>query len=345
MNTKTAFVAIGKELNIARYEKESLNQYHARIAYSAVGMWLRMFAAIGTDENIGLSKTKLHRRISNIINNFSQIEPSLAEWFYPDESSNPENLMRDTLLRAGDLIECDFDSTICCGTRKQIAVEERVILLKGNILVTDVETTSGLAVIVSEKSFPNKAELFEEFDIPVTNPKQLIELSTKNNKWCKLDSIDNYEIFDHSRNKVFSACWLKFLPLKESQIYIARRQYSYGVYEYQYIKQEAEIYYVSSFSEYEQDEHIRCTQRLLYAFKAVFGEKAKAVIKKGKLYSTFHFWSKLPPAEESFLRYIGWPLTDIENRKNEFVIRNEFFDVTVELINNLGMEMELCTNE
>ena len=244
MNTKTAFAAIGNELNIARYEGESLNQYHARVAYSAVGMWFRMLAAISTDDKIGLPKAKLHRRISNIIRNFLQVEPSLVKWFYPDENSNPENQIRDVLLRAGDLIECDFESTICCGIRRQICINEQAVLLKGNILVTDVDAASGLAVIVHKESPLTKVDLLEEFDIPATNPEQVIELSTKNNKWEKLDSVDNHEIFDHSRNKVFSACWSKFLPLEESQIYIARRQYSYGVYEYQYIKREAGSYYI-----------------------------------------------------------------------------------------------------
>lgn len=345
MNTKTAFAAIGKELNIDRYEGESINQYHARVAYSAVGMWLRMLAALSAAERIGISKAKLHRRVSSIIGNFLRVEPDLEEWFYPEVNANPENQMRDILLRAGDLLECDFDGTISCGTRKKISIKEGIVLLKGNVLVTDVETTSGLAIITHEQTVLNKGELLEEYDIPVSGPEQVIELSLKNRKWEKLDSIDNHEIFDHFRNKVLSACWVKFLPLDEPQVYIARRQYSFGVYDYQYIKQEAGNYYVSSISGYEQDEYIRKTQRLLYAFKAVYGKKAKVLIEKGKQYSIIHFWSKLPPAEESFFRYIGWPLEDIENKKNEFVICNVFLDVTVDIINNLGMEMELYTNE
>lgn len=345
MNTKTAFTAIGNELNIVRYEEESLKQYHARIAYSAVGMWIRMFAAISADGKNGLSKSKLHRRISNIIKNFAQADPNLLQWFYPDDNSSPENQMRDILLRAGDLVEYDFDNTISCGMKKDISISPQVILTKGNILVTDVEMMSGLTTIAYKKTIANRDEVFAIYGIPVTNPEQLIRKCTEKNKWEKLECIDNHEIFDHSRNKILSACWSKFLPLNEKQIYISRRQYSYGAYDYQYIKQEAGTYYVSSISDYEQDEHIRNTQRLLYAFKAVFGKKAKVSVEKRKQYSIFHFWSKLPPAEESFLKYIGWPLEDIENKKNEFVIRNEFFDVTVDIINNLGMEMELCTNE
>lgn len=345
MNTKTAFEAIGNELNIVRYEEESLKQYHARIAYSAVGMWLRMFAAINTDGKIGLSKSKLHRRISHIIKNFTQADPNLVKWFYPDENANPENQMRDILLRAGDLVEYDFDNTISCGMKTSMSIAPQVILIKGNILVTDVEVMSGLASLAYAKTSVNRNELFRIYDIPVINPEQLIKKYTENNKWEKLECIDNHEIFDHSRNKILSACWSKFLPLDEKQIYISRRQYSFGVYDYQYIKQETGTYYISPISDYEQDEYIRNTQRLLYAFKAVFGKKARVIVEKRKQYSIFHFWSKLPPAEENFFSYIGWPLEDIQNKKNEFVIRNEFYDVTVEIINNLGMEMELYTNE
>lgn len=345
MNTMTAFAIIGNELNIVRYEKESFEQYHARIAYSAVGMWFRMFAAMSTEGKIGPSKSKLHRRISSIIKIFTQVDPCLVKWFYPDKNSNPENHMRDILLRAGDLVECDFDNTISCGMRKDISIDPKVVLKKGNILVSDVEIMSGLATIAYEKTIANKDELFELYGIPVIDPKKLIAKCTEKNKWEKLECIDNHEIFDHSRNKVLSACWTKFLPLDEKQIYISRRQYSFGVYDYQYIRQEAGGYYISPISDYEQDEHVRNTQRLLYAFKAVFGKKAKVIIEKQKQYSIFHFWSKLPPAEESFFRYIGWPLGDIENKKNEFVIRNEFWGITIDIINNLGVEMEICIYE
>ncbi len=256
MKTETAFVAIGNDLNIVKYERESVKQYHARIAYSAVGMWIRLFAAINTEERIGISKAKLHRRISDIIGNFLQIEPVLAEWFYPDANSNPENQIREILLREGDLVECDFANTICCGQRKQMSINNRWMLLKGNFLVTDVEMTSGLAALIYEKTTPNIMELFKAFDIPTNNPEEMIKLISRKNDWEKIENIDNHEIFDHSRNKVFSACWSKYLPLVESQIYIARRQYSYGVYDYQYIKREAENYYISSFSDYEQDENI-----------------------------------------------------------------------------------------
>ena len=38
------------------------------------------------------------------------------------------------------------------------------------------------------------------------------------------------------------------------------------------------------------------------------------------------------------MRYIGWPLEDIENKRNEFVIRNEFYKDVDRLLKLLGIE-------
>ena len=75
----------------------------------------------------------------------------------------------------------------------------------------------------------------------------------------------------------------------------------------------------------------------MYALKANYGIKARVKVDKFRKYMIVHFWSKLPPSVDKFMRYIGWPLEDIENKRNEFVIRNEFYSDVEKLLIILGI--------
>jgi len=344
MNAKSAFDMIGRELNIQKYADESEEGFHVRVAYSAMGFWSRMLASTQNKGEKGILKSTFHRKISAIIQNYVEMDNYLNDWFYPSENSNPENILRDTFLRMGDIVEFGFDGKICCAPRKSIQLLDGLSINQGYVQADENDFVSGLACVCREDTVAT-AIMNAEFGIPIYNADELIRTLHKKNKWEAIEDIDNYEIFDPSRNKVLSACWTKYLPLVSSQIYMARRQYSFGVYDYLFIKQVEDRYYVASISNFSQNELVRDTQRILYAFKDVYGKRATAVIEQGMEYSVVHFWSKLPPAEECLLRYIGWPLENIENPKNEYIVRNEFMDCVKWVAKNLAIEMEIHAYE
>ena len=340
MNTDAAFGAIAKDLNIIKYASESSSSFRARIAYSAVGMWIRMFAASSPESDGGLSKSLIHRKSSSIIKNFVRMDKDLEKWFYPSEATNPENIMRNVLLRSGDLCEGGFDGKVKCMSTKVMSISSEAKVATGYINPSNVKIMSGLSCIPSNNNHPSTGTLLDLFHIPFVPAEDLINKSRQNAHWSKIGALDNYEIFDPSRKKVLSSCWSKFLPLNPSQVYMARRQYSFGVFDYQLLKMENDSYLVSSFSDYEQNEFVRDTQRLLYALKAVYGTPTTAICEIEQTHAVFHFWSKLPPAEDFLLRYIGWPLENIENAKSEFVVRKEYVDLVKAITKNLNIKVE-----
>jgi len=344
MNTKSAFDSIGRELNIKRFGDESAECFHARVAYSALGFWSRMLASTQNKGENGVLKSSFHRKMSTTIHNFIEMDNDLNSWFYPSENSNPANILRNTFLRMGDIVEFGFDGRVCCAPRKSIHISDDLSIIQGYIQADEVDYVSGLAGVVCEKAVATPI-ISEKFGIPITNSEDLLQSFQRRIKWEKIDNIDNYEIFDPCRNKVLSACWSKFLPLVPNQPYMARRQYSFGVYDYLFIKQAENNYYVAAISDFSQNELIRDTQRILYALKDVYGKRASATINQMETYSVIHFWSKLPPAEECLFRYIGWPLENIDNPKNEYIVRNEFMDCIRFVTNNLAIEMEIHTYE
>jgi len=343
MDSKSTFAIIGNQMNIPRFTGESSKLYNSRVAYSALSMWIRLLSATTGDSSDNLSKSSLHRKVGSILSGYIAADPDIEEWFYPSAESDPINIIRNALLRAGDIIEIGFPSRICsCPLRKDY-FSEIAAFAKGGTTVSQIDYASGLAGIVHGHSKSPRLPatiLYEDFGIPNYQAQKRIDELLNNARWEKTDKIDSFEFFDPNKNSVLSGCWTRFLPLNSHQLYIARRQFSFGVFEYQLAKCEENDVYLSPCTHYQQNELTRETQRLLYAIKGLYGRKVTARVEKGATYSQWHFWSKLPPAEEMFLRYISWPLNDINNPKNEFVVRNEFNSLLYELANNLNIIVE-----
>jgi len=341
MGCNSIFLAIAEQLNINKYHGESNTQYHARIVYSALSFWARLIVATETLENGELSKAALHRKISSILQNFLSVDPNLSEWFFPEASSSPENLIRDTPLRSGDFLESDYDSHLAISSPRKYAINSTTAIQLGYVPISNVLFSSGLACVTHASGQENASDLLEEFSIPKETSADRINHALQKARWEKVDSVDFYEIFDVNRTSVFSSCWTRFLPLKDSQIYVARRQFSFGVFEYCMLQRKNNDYYIAVASSYSQHESIRETQRLLYATKAIYGMRAAASVDHYSQYSIWHFWSKLPPAENALMRYIACPLENINNPKNEFIVRKEFDYVVEAIAHNLDLEIEV----
>ncbi|MCQ2515470.1 MAG: hypothetical protein MJ094_01240 [Saccharofermentans sp.] len=341
MNHIDVFNQIAHDLNIIKYEGESDYLFHSRIIYSAMGMWIRAIASSSNIESQSISKNQFHRSIQKILDSFLIVNGKTARWFYPENQTNPTNILRDVLFNSGDIIECGFDSKITARTPITVKYNNTNLIRIGAANSFENIIVSGMAITENGCCDLNTVDLLEYFHIPLISHEEFLHFITKNLKWEKIANIDNYEFFDPNKNSVFSSCWTKFLPLKDNQIYISRSQLSYGAFNYKLCKQSNEVIFMASISSYSQNEHVRDTQRMQYIVKSFYGQCAKARADIGRDYSILHFWSKLPPAETKLLNYIGWPLENIGNRKNEFVIKNDFLEVIELLVNNLGINMEV----
>lgn len=340
MDRRSALMLIGKQMNIPRCSIESDKMYHARITYSALGMWMRMFAATANQDGAVLSKGALHRKVSLILHNFIELDRDIAEWYFPSNSSNPIKSIRSTLLRSGDLISQGFNSGIGCSSTSLIPFSKRDMFIRGYVSPTSVKYAAGLACVAPNRSENLYNILTQLFNIPLETAHQQIEAIKASVKWQKIENVDKYEFFDPRKKAVFSSCWTRFLPLCPGEIYVSRYQFSFGVFEYQMTKIENETYYVAPFSSYSQHDTIRETQRLLYAVKSEYGVNAAALAERGSIYTIWHFWSRLPPAEEALLQYIAWPLENVDNTKNEYLIRNELNFLLEEMAANLNIDIE-----
>lgn len=340
MDKNAALKRICDSLKISRYEAETDQLFLSRLLYSALGMWCFTFAGQGEKEDELLTKGDLHRQLAKVLDTYTLSYPFIIGWFTRNNNFDAINSIRDTLLRSGDLCEYGFGSKVCISEPTNLQYTGDRALFLGRVDIPKTGEAAGLAWIINSEGQCDLDLIFERFGIPSKSSSDFLKECLNYAKWNELSNIDSYEIFDYKRNAVFSACWAKHLPMEAGIVYLTRRQLSFGPFEYGLITQKEKRMYCYKLPEVYQNEQIRDTQRLLYALKSCYKENARATVEHYEVVSIWHFWSKLPPAEENLLRYIGWPLQDIVNTKNEYVVRNEFAEIMQRIVNNLGIQLE-----
>jgi len=325
------FNIIGSSLGILRYQNEDEKNFEARLVYSALVKWF--FTIIASNlhsENKDVSynsKAKVHREARRVLDSYIIAKPELKDWFYPNEETDPINLIREPLLKAGIIIDVGYQS--------QIALSASNLSKTGKMPGYLTSGACYFSNIIETEYFYH---LLDRFNIDRSDYESFLRKYLEQIKWQEIVDVNNYEYFDIHKGQVFSNCWVSNIPKESQEPFMARRILSFGAYDYKLMINKGDKLYQASFSQYAQHESIRDTQRLLYALKAMFGTRATVKVEFFDNYTIWHFWSKLPPAIDSFMRYIGWPLENIENKKNEYVIRKELVEIVRNLNNMLGIE-------
>ena len=336
MGRREITVALGKELAITKYASESNKDYLSRLTYTALGLWSRFLASVpdGSEKNAGnISKAAHHRKIAEYLKRFMLIYDDIEEYFQDDD---PVSRIRSPLISSMDLHEIGFESRLALGEPCTLPVDTTHAVTIGKAQIPPGAFSSGLAFLVPTMTCNSENRILSHWGIPESDAESFLVQIINDAKWEPTSDLKNCEFFDISRQGVFSSCWAQFVNLSSNPC-IARKKLAYGRPEYFLVKQEGGRVLTSSFSEFSQHEAIRDTQRVMYAMKA--RGKCYAVVNVDiyRQYSIWHFWSKLPPQEERFLRYIGWPKNSITNRTSEFVVRNEFSNIVSTIASNLGI--------
>lgn len=342
-DNESSMKIISKSLHIDRYDFEAKESFDARCIYSAIKMWICVLSAQSSDDNY-ISKVSIHRKTKQILDTYLKRFCYLGDWFYPQKSSNPVNEIRDILICAGEINEVGFESQIGLAPLEYLNVDTKYSLVLGSIEVSSEGQMSGLAQIIDYQS-DEDLDLFDRFGIFPKSSNELLQEVISHARWESLNHINSYEFFDCRLNKVFSSCWVNSIGIDEGKYYMARHQYSYGAYDYGLVKRQNDKYYIYRFHDFYQNEQVRYTQRLMFALKALYGTKVTIRVDRYKGCDLWHFWSKLPPAEDNLLRYIGWPVEKIDNPKNEFIVSKALAGIVYKLAENLNVKVEEYIHE
>lgn len=348
--TKSFMTEIARSLNISRYKNESDERYYFRVVYSALGFWLRTLTVSSEYNNKGyeewVSKAYLHRRLQNVLDKYIEIESKLKRDIFISDQFDGLNFIRSVLLRATDIIEVGFDSRVLNGNIEEWNVSTENAIVKGSLEIPLTGRATGLSWTIKRRFQEiDTNDIFMRFNIPVKPVSSLLKESISKANWEMVNDLTRFEFFDAEKKRIFSGCWVDSLKSIKNEMTIARNISAVGTYNYCLLKREDDNYMVSYFSEYEQNVEIRDSQRLLYALKAKSTGKLPVRIKHFKNYSIYRFGSRLPVAENYLLHYIGWPLENIANKKEEFVVTTECCCLVDKIIKNLEMDVEVTQDE
>ena len=238
-----------------------------------------------------------------------------------------------------------FDSRVSVAIQNALYVDAGIVVEAAFQQFPEKAVASGLAALkATHRSIDTSKTLLEEFGVPEIYAKSILDARIRDAFWEQVLSLEDYEYFDSNRKGVLSSCWVQSYVLTNVPC-LVRRKTSLGPYEYGMAKQANAGLYLSRFTEFEQSDQVRAPQRMIYGFKASSRNRCTTNVDIYKNYSVWRFWSKLPPQEEHLLRYIGWPAGNIENRTNEYVVRNELNDLLRQVSDNLGLIREEIQHE
>lgn len=325
MGKREIIAKLCEDLNIRKYSAESTNAFISRLTYSALSNWARFLASYSdnSEKSYGnIYKSTHHKKMVDILKNYHSVFEEIADYYNYEDAIN---LIRTPLFVSGEIIEIGFDSRISIGNNAHTN------------LFSKKHISSGMAVI--DTNDINMDSILKVFNVPDLNVTDILTEYLKQASWDSIPDLKNYEVFDNNKIGILSNCWGHY-QLQEGIGCLVRKKLSYGPYEYGVAKKENDRIYLSKFTEHEQSEFYKLPQRLMYGFKALGKRKYEIRVDMYKEYSVWRFWSKLPPQEEALLRYIGWPLINIENRTNEYVVRNEFNILLRHISDNLEMIRE-----
>ena len=336
MSRREITAALSRDLSITKYAGESDKDYLSRLTYTALGLWARFLASNpdSSGKAVGnISKSAHHRKLDEYLHRFLLIYEDIEEYYQDDD---PVARIRTPLLASMDLHEIGFDSRLTVGESCSLSLNHAHAISIGISQVPPNSCSSGLSFLVPSIADTSIESFLAHWEIPNCSAETFLDEIIKNIKWEANSTLKDYEFFDMDRQGILSSCWVQFVNFS-SDPYVARRKLAYGRPEYFLVKQEDSTILTANFSEFAQNEVMRETQRVLYAMKARGRSKITVNVDIYQQYSIWHFWSKLPPQEERFLRYIGWPKNNIANRTNEFVIRNEFNNIVSLIVKSLGI--------
>lgn len=323
--------SMSADMDIPRYRSEPDEDYYKRIIYSALGLWGLNYAKRQVENESGISKIALTKRLNNLTDVYSSIYPCISRYFHAEESVGL--YIRKIYEELGYMIYDQHKLKVAkYGRGLEIAENQYLYFGLPNV----IEFMSGLG-IVSRDAF-----LMDN----ITNILVRDNLTPIN--YVK----NSYDLIGFAEWNKHSECMSYFNPL--SGCNISNSWKDYPTTEFTVAKDSSNNYFKvicrdNKIKYYSNDESDMFPEglfgsdyrRLYYCLKYYYDNPFNVTIKKlDTEHSLLKLHGRLPNREQMFLSLVGWPLESFNN-KNHYLIRKEFISVIVTSLKKLGV----ITNE
>lgn len=319
------------DMDISRYRCESDEGYYKRIIYSALGLWGLNYAQRQVEDELGVSKIALTKKLNNLTYVYSSIYPCISGYFNSEESVGL--YVRKIYEELGYLIY-DQHKLKVAKYGRGLELAENQYLYFG--LPNKIEFMSGLGIVSCDAFLMNNITdiLIRDNLTPINYVKNSYDMIGFA-EWNK--NSEGMSYFNPLSRYNISNSWKEY---PTTEFTVAKDSFNNF---YRVICRDNRIKYYLNYEPDAFPEGIFGSdyRRLYYCLKYYYDNPFNVTIKKlDKDYSLLNLPGRLPNREQMFLSLVGWPLESYNN-KNHYVIRKEFISVIVTCLKKLG----IITNE
>jgi len=322
---------ISNDLDICMLKGEEINQYNARIIYSAISFLMRASAMdsdlIEVDLSTGASKRHVLDKCTMLLEEYLNIYPDVKNWFYENEQKSPIDTIRSRMLRSGDLIEYGYKTGIALPANDEELLIAGICKVVGYPITFYGGKTSGICWI---KLTP-QIEYNENEDVE-SAVKFTQRFFSEINMVKKIDD-ERTEYFNpYRRISTLYQCWENQKPsLKGFEYILTRRNIGNNMYEYYIEKVNEGISYIHKIDAFliEQKEN----RRIMFGLRAIANNSIKAYFKLSGDLVKLTLRTQIPFQEERIIQSFGWPVRNINDTLNWLYPKELWGYISKQLIN------------
>lgn len=319
---------ISHDLNIPMFNGEGDDGFCERILYSSFGIWCLNYASRSIENQEGISKNALTRKLTSLIDSYLNIFPNTKEYFKVADTVGIH--IRQIYEELGYLILEDQRLKVAPYGRG-VELNNEHYLFYG--LKDKFEYISGLAVITSIAKYKDTVTNVLVRD--EVNPMAFVKANYDPilfNKWNL--SIEGLSFFDPLRSSNISNSW-NSEPTTE--LSIAKNE-QLNLF-YRVICKEGKIlYYLTEKSDNDKDSIFGYDyRRLYYSLKYFYGNPFQVKVSRiDSNYIKINAYGRFPNREQYFLSLIGWAANEFDNR-DIYIVRKDFYEIIKQLLLSIGV--------
>lgn len=322
---------ISCDLNILPYIGEAYDGFCQRILYSSFGIWCLSYANRMIENQKGISKNALTRKVSALIDSYLKLFPNTQNYFKGNNSVGLK--IKQIYEELGYLVLEDQRLKIAPFGRG-LKLDNEHYMYYG--LPNDFEYMSGLAIVTDRAKYEDSITnvLVRDEINPIAYVKSNFD-PIYFNKWESV--VDDLLFFDPLHSGNISSSW-KDEPTTELSI---AKNDQLNVF-YKVICKDGKILYYSNEKNVSDKVSIfgYDYRRLYYSLKYFYGNPFTIKIKEvDEYYIRFNTYGRFPNREQYFLSLIGWGLSDFDSR-DAYIVRKDFYKVIKEAMLKIGIITE-----
>lgn len=307
---------ISSDLKIPPYSGESYDEYCQRVIYSALGIWCLNYANRVVENQTGISKNALTRKVASLIESYLKIFPSAQNYFIDNNSVGLH--IRQVYEELGYLITND-QRLVISPFGRGVKLDNGHYLYYG--LQNNFEYMSGLAIVTSRAKYTDSITnvLVRDEINPIAYVKANYD-PVLFNKWDAI--VDDLLFFDPLCSGNISNSW-KNEPTTELSIAKNERLKVF----YRVICRDGKIlYYVNEKSIGDKESIFGYDyRRLYYSLKYFYGNPFSIKIEElDDKYNMIKAYGRFPNRERYYLSLIGWALKAFDNQ-DAYIVRKDFY--------------------